>query len=86
MKILFYGSVIDYANGENFFDSKNSSNIRTLIDELGNHFGQSFKEFLLGDGTCFFLVNGKGIMTIGGIDTKICPEDKVEILPFVEAG
>ena len=41
---------------------------------------------VLGEETCFFLVNGKGIMMTGGLDTKLCPGDKIEVLPFADAG
>jgi len=78
--------VIDHAGGESSFQSHGSERVRTLIDELGERFGQNFKAFLLGDETCLILVNGKGIMTTGGLDTELLPDDKVELLPFVEAG
>ena len=86
MTVLFYGSVIDQAKGVRSFQPQESTSVRTLIDELGAQFGQSFKAFLLGDETCLFLVNGSGLMATGGLDTPLCAEDKVEILPFVEAG
>jgi len=57
-----------------------------LIDELGSCFGPRFQAFLLGDETCLFLVNGKGILSTGGLDTGLVPGDKIEILPFIEAG
>ena len=84
--VLFYGSVIDHAGGQQSFRLQGSETVRDLIDELGHHFGQKFKAFLLRDETCLLLVNGKGIMTAGGIDTKLEPEDKVEVLPFIDAG
>jgi len=86
LKISFYASIIDYTNGAACFEAKKSSSIRELIDELGDQFGNKFKEFLLSDNTCFFLVDGKGIINSGGLNTKINPDDKIEILPFVEAG
>ena len=86
MTVVFYGNVIDHAGGEASFQSRGSESIRTLINELGDHFGQSFKAFLLGDETCLILVNGKGITTTGGLDTPLSPADQVELLPFIEAG
>ncbi|MCL2856269.1 MAG: MoaD/ThiS family protein [Oscillospiraceae bacterium] len=86
MTVLFYGSVIDHAGEQQSFRLQGSETVRDLIDALGHHFGQKFKAFLLGDETCLFLINGKGIMTARGLDTKLEPEDKVEILPFIDAG
>ena len=86
MTVHFHGYVIDHAKGVESFQSETSETVGALIDELGNHFGQSFKDFLLGDETCLFLVNGKGLMTTGGFGTKLLPGDKIEILPYVVAG
>ena len=86
MKTTFYGSIIEQTKGEKTFDAENCSSIRELINELGKHYGDSFKEFLLKEETCLFLVNGKGLMMTGGLNTKINPDDKIEVLPFTEAG
>jgi len=86
MKVIFYGNVIEYTNGDKLFLPGNCTTIRELINELGDHYSNRFKEFLFGKETCFFLVNGKGLMMTGGLDTKIQNEDKIEVLPFAEAG
>ena len=88
MKVLFYGSVLDYTNGEKVFEYTGNacSSIRDLIGGLCGHYGERFREFILGEETCFFLVNGKGIMMSGGLDTTLCTDDTIEILPFADAG
>jgi len=86
MTVLFYGSVIDHTGGKNSFQPQNSTSVRMLMDELEHCFGSNCKAFLLGDETCLFLVNGKGILSTGGLDTTLAPGDKIEILPFIEAG
>jgi len=86
MKVLFYGSILDYTFGENSLEVRDAQCMRTLIDLLGERFGAHFKEFLLADDTCLFLVNGNGIMTTGGLNTPLCSDDTVEVLPFVEGG
>jgi len=86
MKIFFYGNVLDYTNREKTYEVKNSQSVRELVDELAGHYGERLKLFLLGEDTCFFLVNGKGLMMTGGLDTKIASDDKIEVLPFAEAG
>jgi len=86
MNILFHGNVQTYTLGELKHEEKNAQNIRSLIDLLGNRYGEAFKAFLLAKDTCIILVNGKGIMTTGGLDTPLQSTDKVEVLPFVDAG
>jgi len=86
MIVLFYGNLLNYTNGEKSFDVIDCSNIRELINKLGEHFGEHLKKYLLGDETCFFLVNGTGLMMTGGLDTKLQPGDKIEVLPFADAG
>ena len=86
MTVNFYCNALAYTGGEKTFEPKRASSVRELADELGCLFGEAFKGFLLGGNTCFFLVNGKGIMTTGGLDTKLLPGDKIEILPVVDGG
>jgi molybdopterin converting factor small subunit len=86
MTVLFYGSVQEYTLGEKSLEVGGVQCVSALIDLLGERFGEDFKEFLLGDHTCFFLVNGNGIMTTGGLGTQLQSEDTVEVLPLVEAG
>jgi molybdopterin converting factor small subunit len=86
MTVTFHGAMLERAGGEKSFKARDSRSIRELVDELGSHFGEGFKELLLSGETCFFLVNGKGIMSTGGLDTLLHPEDKVDILPLIVAG
>ena len=86
MKVLFYGGVLDYTNGEQLYEAQNCSNIHELIDKLSEHYGERFNRFLLGAETCFFLLNGKGLMMTGGLFTKLQTGDKIEIIPHADAG
>ena len=86
MTVNFYSIVLDYTDGENSFITENCSTVRDLIEKLTCRFGENFKKFLLGDETCFFLVNGRGLMMTGGLDTPLNPDDKIELLPFAQAG
>ena len=86
MTVLFYGSVKDYTLGEKSFDAHGAQSVHMLIDMLGKRFGDSFSDFLLGDETCFFLVNGNSIIATGGLNTQLSSDDTVEILPFVDGG
>ena len=61
-------------------------NLEALISQLGSKFGEEFHEFLIGEDTCFFLVNGKAILGTGGLGTPLKDGDRVEVLPVIEAG
>ena len=86
MNVLFYSNVLEYTKGEKSYTACNSASVRELIIELGEHYGDRLKEFLLGDSNCIFLVNSTGLMKTGGLDTKLKQGDKIEILPFADAG
>ena len=86
MKVLFYGNLLEYTNEEKSFELSDCSSVRELVCKLGEHFGEKLKVFLLGDDNCLFLVNGKGLMMTGGLDTKLQEDDKIEVLPFADAG
>ena len=85
IKVMFFGSVQDHSACPSI-EVEAVESLRILIDNLGEEFGATFHEYLLGEDTCFFLINGKSIMNTGGLNTLLKPEDKVEILPVVEAG
>jgi molybdopterin converting factor small subunit len=85
MNVIFYESVKNYS-GCDSMEIEYAETLNNLVDKLGNRLGEHFKEYLLGEGTCFFLINGKSIMRTGGLNTPLNPDDKIEILPVVEAG
>jgi len=78
--------MLEYTGGVRSYESSDSPDIRSLIDELGCHFGDKLREFLLGCENCFMLLNEKGIMATGSLDARLQPGDKIEVLPFIEAG
>ena len=86
MTVLFYGGALEQTAGERSFEAPYCSNVRDLVSVLGRRFGEGLEKFLLGNETCFFLVNGKGLMMTGGLDTKLADSDRIEVLPFTEAG
>jgi len=86
MTVVFYGSITKYTNGEKRYTPKTHPTLRRLFGELGEHYGDQFASVIHGSETCLILINGKGIMLSGGLDSSLNPGDKIEILPFVEAG
>ena len=86
MNVSFYADANEYTAGEKSFETDAAGNVGALIDMLGERFGEKLKKFLLGDNTCFIIVNGKGIMTTGGLATPLAAGDKIEVLPLVGGG
>jgi len=86
MIVLFYAGVLEFTGGEKSFEPECSPSIRALIHELGCRYGDHLMEFLLGGDNCLFLVNGKSIAASEGLETKLRQGDRIEVLPFIEAG
>lgn len=86
MNVRFHGTALEHTGGKELIKLNNSGDIYSLIDEIGSLFGDSFRGVLLDGEAFFFLVNGTGIMKTGGFETKLSPEDTVEIVPFFDAG
>ena len=86
MNVVFYGAALDHTGGETSFVPAGAGDIRALIGEIGARYGESFKDALLDGDSFFMLINGKGIMQTGGLDSELHPGDKIEILPFIDAG
>jgi len=85
VKVVFYESIQNHSGCESI-ELEPVEALIILIDKLGEKLGTDFKEYLLRDDTCFFLINGKSISRTGGLNTRLEPNDKIEILPFIEAG
>ena len=88
MTVCFFGRIKEFTGGEERYTSAMAeyTAIRELLDELCIHYGEPFEAFIRGNETCLLLVNGMGIKHTGGLDTPLKNSDRVEILPFVEAG
>jgi molybdopterin converting factor small subunit len=86
MQATFHGSVLDHTDGEKTFSPCVCPDIHALIGQLADRYGEAAKKFLLGEETCFFLVNGRGIALTGGLGTKLREGDRIDILPFADAG
>jgi len=86
MIVSFYGEITRYTNGEKSYTPKAHSTLRGLLEELGDAYGTQFTSFVNGNDSCIILINGKGIMLSGGLDSALNIGDKIKILPFVDAG
>jgi len=86
MEVVFYGNITKHTNGEKTFTPKNHSTLKALIDELSDYYGEDFESIINGTETNLLLVNNVGTALTGGLETPLNKGDKIEILPFVEAG
>jgi molybdopterin converting factor small subunit len=86
MTVTFYGGITRYTNDDKSYTPKTHATLRSLLEELGEYYGEQFVSFVNGNETCIILINGKGIMLSGGLDSVLSQDDKIEILPFVDAG
>jgi len=88
MTVTFYGRITEYTNGDKTFTPApgGCTNLRGLIDMMSRYYGEHFESFINGSETCLILINGSGIVFSGGLDSPVAPGDKIEILPFVDAG
>ena len=86
MTVSFYGGITRYTNGDSSYTPKVHAALRGLLEELGEYYGEQFVSFINEKETCIILINGKGIMLSGGPDSVLDSGDKIEILPFVDAG
>jgi len=86
MTVSFNGPIKKYTGGESSYSPVCCSSLRGLIVELSDRYGEGFVSFINGTGSCLILVNGRGTMLSGGLDTPLVHGDKVEFLPVVIAG
>lgn len=86
MTVTFYGGVLAHTDEEKSFSLIECTDVHGAIDELGRRFGEKFRKFLLDGENCFFLINGRGLAATGGLATILSPGDKIEVLPFIDAG
>jgi len=85
MTIQFFSGILEYTNGETIFEPGPCKDMRGLVDALSARYGERFA-MLIDRNECFFLVNGKGVMATGGLNTPLSPGDRIDALPFVDAG
>ena len=86
MTVKFSGPIKKYTAGESDFTPVTSTTLRELLNELNIKFGEDFKNFITDNESCLILINGKGTMMFGGLDTPLKSNDLIEILPVVIAG
>ena len=65
--------------------------IKEVLKHLSETYGKEFKEYLFDErgrvkGHLEFLINGKSIATMKGMETKLNDRDKIAIIPPIGGG
>jgi MoaD family protein len=89
MKVKFFGPLRDLTK-EAEIDNIESSDVKSLIDNLISRYGHSFEELLTENGKVrsvfMIVVNGRRIPVSPGIQTKLEKDDHVIIMPMTVGG
>lgn len=95
IKVLFFTSLREITGKkEETLDLPIKDNITviTILDLLSKCYGKPFIEYVYDPKTCIirgflqFLINGKSVSTLNGLDTKLASGDVLAILPPVGGG
>jgi len=87
MTVTFYGCALEYTGLKKSLElDEPCSNVGAMIEILGRLYGDAFKELLLAGEKWIILVNGSGLMYSGGLNTPLQSTDRIDVLPFAQAG
>ena len=88
MEVVFFAGIKEYTDGITSVEIEPDCcpDLRSMISELGIRFGRELEAVLLGGERLLMLVNGKAVMSTGGLDTPLKQGDIIEILPVAGAG
>jgi len=89
MRILFFAYFRDYT-GTKEVELEGCKTVRELLKELSQRYGKKFeKEVFIGDELShkvIILVNGRSVLNMDGIETRLSEEDTISIFPVVAGG
>ncbi len=95
IKILFFTSLREVTGKkEEILDLSilDNSSVSKILDVLSKCYGKPFREYVYDPKTCNvrgflqFLINGKSVSTLNGLNTKLSDGDVLAILPPVGGG
>jgi molybdopterin converting factor small subunit len=90
IKVRLFGDVAEMVGSKHLVELNESSTILSLTNRIqrdkGYNRGGYLGEFKVGGPDLAIMVNGKNIMLLEGINTKLHNEDDIVIMPFVVGG
>jgi molybdopterin converting factor small subunit len=90
VKVRLFGDVAEMVGSKHSIELKDDSTILSLTNriqrETGHSRGGYLGEFKVGGPDLAIMVNGKNIQLLDGLQTKLCEEDDIVIMPFVVGG
>ena len=90
IKVRLFGDVAEMVGGKHTVELEDDSTILTLTNTIQRDTGHSrggyLGEFKVGGPDLAIMINGKNIQLLDGVETKLCSDDDVVIMPFVVGG
>jgi molybdopterin converting factor small subunit len=90
IKVRLFGDVSEAVGSKYTIELSDHSTILTLTNQIqretGHTRGGYLGGFKVGGPDLAIMVNGKNIQLLEGLDTKLCDEDDVVIMPFIVGG
>ena len=90
VKVRLFGDVSETIGSKHTVELDENSTIVSLTNQIQRETGYTRSGYLggfkVGGPDLAIMVNGKNIQLLDGVDTKLCEEDDVVIMPFVVGG
>ena len=90
IKVRLFGDVAEMVGSKHNVELEDNSTVISLTNQIQRNTGHSrggyLGEFKVGGPDLAIMINGKNIQLLDGLQTKLCEEDDVVIMPFVVGG
>ncbi len=90
VKVRLFGDVAVMVGNKHTVELDEGASVLSLTNriqrESGHTRGGYLGEFKVGGPDLGIMINGKNITLLDGVDTKLCEEDELVIMPFVVGG
>ena len=90
IKVRLFGDVAEMVGSKHNVELEDNSTVISLTNQIQRNSGHSrggyLGEFKVGGPDLAIMINGKNIELLDGLQTKLCEEDDVVIMPFVVGG
>jgi len=90
VRVRIFGDVASTVGSKHDVELEDGATVRHLANILAAKAGQTRQgylgEFKVGGADLAVMVNGRNIQLLDGVETRLCDEDDVVIMPFVVGG